>query len=157
MRAMQGWLRNGLLAGAVSGAATLLLGLLRAAVKSDYCQAGIIGVGYPSAVDFALNLSGLAILLLLAGAAGRQTANAGANRGKAGLAGLITGTTSGVGTLVLNVLQFDQSTGCMVRGGAAGPGMDMRPTLLIMAVVAIAVGAGLAVIAGFVGAATRRT
>lgn len=155
---MQGWLRNGLLAGAVSGTATLLLGLLRAAVKSDYCQAGaIIGVGHPPAVDIALNLSAVAILLLLAGAAGRQTANAGASRGKAGLAGLITGTTSGVGLLVLNVLQFDQYTVCMVRGGVAGPGMDMRPTLLIMAVVAIAVGAGLAVIAGFVGAAARRT
>ena len=153
---MQGWPRNGLIAGAVSATATLLLGLLRAAVKSDYCQAGIIGVGHPSAVDIALNLSGLALLLLLAGAAGRQTANAGASKSIAGLAGLVTGTTSGVGTLALNVLQFNQYTTCMVRSGIAGSGMDMRPTLLIMAIVAIAIGAGPALIAGSVGAATTR-
>ena len=153
---MQSWLRNGLIAGAVSATATLLLGLLLAAVKSDYCQAGIIGVGHPSAVDIALNLSGLALLLLLAGIAGRQTANAGASKGKAALAGLVTGTISGVGTLALNVVQFNQYTACMVRGGIAGSGMDMRPTLLIMAAVAIAIGAGLAVIAGSLGAAITR-
>lgn len=155
---MQAWLRIGLLAGAVSATATLLLGLLRAAVKSDYCQAGIIGVGHPSAVDVALNLSGLALLLLLAGAAGRQTVSAGASRGKAGLAGLVTAATSGLGTLALNLLQFDQYTVCMVRGGVAGSGTNMRPALLIMAVVAIAIGAGLAVIAASVRAAiTRRS
>jgi hypothetical protein len=156
MRAMRGWLRNGLIAGAVSATATLLIGLLRGAIKSDYCQAGIVGVGHPSAVDIGLNLSGLAVLLLVAGAAGRQSAAA--SKGKAGLVGLITGTISGIGTLALNILQFDQYTICMVRGGIAGAGMDMRPTLLIMAVVAIAIGTGLAAIASSLAAAiTRRT
>ncbi len=123
------WLRYGLLAGAVSAAATLALGLLQASVKSDYCQAGALGVGHPAASDFALTLAGPALLFVLAWGAGRQAMAAGASKGQARLAGLVTGTISGIGTLALTVVQFDGYTACLVRSGFAGPGMDMRPHL----------------------------
>lgn len=45
---MKGWLRNGLIAGAGAGIATLVLGLLGAAAKSDYCQVGIASFGSPA-------------------------------------------------------------------------------------------------------------
>lgn len=152
---MQAWLRIGLLAGAVSATATLLLGLLRAAVKSDYCQAGIIGVGHPSAVDVALNLSGLALLLLLAGAAGRQTVNAceqgqswagwPCNRGDLGL--------RNAGAQSPSVRPVHRLYGPRGRSGLRYEHAS-RPS--DMAVVAIAIGAGLAVIAASVGAAITR-
>lgn len=149
--AMRGWLRNGLIAGAGAGIATLLLGLLRAVAKSDYCQAGIISFGSPaglppSAVDIVASLTSVAVPLVAAGIAGWWTARLGLGNGKPALAGLVAGTVSGIGTLVLNLIQINQNTQCIVRGGFAGPGMDMRPTLLILAVVVIAIGAG------FVGA-----
>ncbi len=161
MRAMRGWLRNGLIAGAGAGIATLVLGLLRAAAKSDYCQAGIVAFGSPaglppSAVDIVASLSSVAVLLLAAGIAGWQTARIGLGNGKPALAGVVTGTVSGIGTLVLNAIQLNQNTQCIVRGGFAGPGMDMRPTLLIVAVVVIAIGAGFAALAGSAGAAIAR-
>lgn len=158
---MQGWLRNGLIAGAASGIATLLLGLLRAAFKSDYCQAGIVAVGSPaglppSAVDIVASLGSVVVLLLTAGIAGWQTARVDPGDGKPALAGLITGLVSGIGTLALNVIQFNPNTQCMVRGGIAGPGMDMRPMLLIVAAVVIGIGAGYAALAGTAGASIAR-
>jgi hypothetical protein len=155
---MQGWLRNGLIAGIGAGIATLVLGLLWAAAKSDYCEAGTgAAPGRPlSAIDVIGTLSGVLVLLLAAGIAGWRSARAGPGSGRPALTGLITGLVSGIGTLVLNVIQFDQNTQCMIRGGAAGPGMDMRPVLLTVAVVVIALGAGLAALAGLAGAAIAR-
>jgi len=155
---MQGWLRNGLIAGAGAGIATLVLGLLWAAAKSDYCQAG---TGAPagqslSTLDVVVSLSSVAVLILAAGIAGWRSARIGPGSGRPALAGLVTGLVSGAGTLVLNVIQLDQNTRCIVRGGLAGPGMDMRPELLIVAVVVIAIGAGFAALAGSAGAAIAR-
>ena len=156
-----GWLRNGLIAGAIAAAATMVLGLLRAAAKSDYCQHGIVAFGAhadvaPSALDIVLSLTSVAVVLLTAGVAGWRTARANPSKGRSALAGLVVGTVSGVGTLLLNVIQFDQNTGCLVRAGFAGQGMDMRPTLLVVAVVVIAIGMGFAAMAGSVGAAIAR-
>lgn len=157
---MEGWLRNGLIAGAGAGIATVVIGLLYAAAKSDYCQAGPGAAPgqSPSAIDIVASLSGVAVLLLAAGIAGWRSARivSGSGKPKPGLAGLVTGLVSGVGTLVLNIIQFNPNTQCMVRGGLAGPGMDMRPTLLIVALVVIAIGAGFAALAGSAGAAIAR-
>ena len=159
--AMKGWLRNGLIAGAGAGIATLVLGLLRAAAKPDYCHHGIVAFGSPadlspSAVDIVATLSSVAVLLLAAGIAGWRTARVRRGTGKPALAGIVTGTVSGIGTLVLNLTQLDQNGQCIVRSGFAGPGTDMRPTLLIVAAVVIAIGAGFAAIVGSVGAALAR-
>jgi hypothetical protein len=158
MQAMQRWLRNGLIAGIAAGIATLVLGLLWAAAKSDYCQAGTGATpGQPlSAIDVVGTLSGVAVLVLAAGVAGWRSAGAGPGGGRPALSGLVTGLVSGIGTLVLNVGQFEQNTQCMVRGGLAGPGMDVRPQLLTAAVVVIALGAALAALAGLVGGAIAR-
>jgi hypothetical protein len=153
-----GWLRNGLIAGTGAGIATLVLGLVWAAAKSDYCQAGTgAPAGRPlSASDIVGTLSSVAVLLLAAGIAGWRSARVGPGSGRPALTGLVTGLVSGIGTLVLNVIQLDQNTQCMVRGGGAGPGMDMRPELLTVAAVVIAIGAGFAALAGLAGAAIAR-
>ena len=158
MQAMQRWLRIGLLAGIGSGIATLVLGLLWAAAKSDYCQAGTGAPSGrpPSAIDLIGSLSGVTVLLVAAGIAGWRSASGGEGSSRPALAGLITGLVSGFGTLVLNVMQFNQNTSCMVRGGLAGPGMDMRPELLVVAIVVIGVGAGFAALAGLAGGAIAR-
>jgi hypothetical protein len=158
MRVMQQWLRNGLIAGTGAGIATLVLGLLWAAAKSDYCQAGTGAAPGrpPSAIDVIGSLSGVAVLLLAAGIAGWRSARAGLGGGRPALAGLVTGLVSGIGTLVLNVIQLNQNTQCMIRGGVTGPGTDMRPELLSVAVVVIAVGAGFAALAGLAGGAIAR-
>jgi hypothetical protein len=155
---MQRWLRNGLIAGIAAGIATLVLGLLWGAAKSDYCQAGTgAAAGRPlSAIDVIGTLSGVAVLALAAGIAGWRSARAGPGSGRPALAGLVTGLVSGIGTLVLNVIQLNQNTQCMIRGGLAGPGTDMRPELLAVAVVVIAVGAGFAALAGLAGGAIAR-
>jgi hypothetical protein len=157
---MQGWLRNGLIAGTGAGIATVVLGLLYAAAKSDYCQTGTGAApgAHPSAIDIVGTLSGVAVLVLAAGIAGWRSARvvSGSGKPKPGLAGLVTGLVSGVGTLVLNIIQFNPNTQCIVRSGFAGPGMDMRPTLLIVAAIVIAIGAGLAALAGSAGAALAR-
>jgi hypothetical protein len=155
---MQGWLRNGLIAGAVAGIATLVLGLLWGAAKSDYCEAGTGAAAGRAltAIDVLVTLSGVAVLLLAAGIAGWRSARASPGSGRPALAGLVTGLVSGIGTLVLNVIQLNRNTECMVRGGLAGPGTDLRPELLVVAIVVIAIGGATAALAGQVGGAVAR-
>lgn len=143
---MKPWLRNALTFGIISAIVTLVLGLLgNATATGDACHK-----------SSPLGLLGFLVFLVLMGADGYMTTRSGETVGMASVSGLVAALISGVGTVIVFAVIFGSISTSCINNTTNISSQTLLTTAgivgsIIVVLVGLGVGAGLAAIGGLIG------